>query len=844
MKKLGLRVLAGSLAALMVASTFAPVKTASATNGIVIAPAPISVKTLYITEDMVDEDGEIVISGENWERVVVSKEVAADKIYFDQVTVGELVVESGSKTNIELWGVDAEKLTVQEPEIKKLSLNELLPLLADKETQQAAIDTYLKNKTENERALNTAPSIVTKEDAKVDTLVVRANAALNLETGEVGAVALEASDKLERAKVTLKNYNGDVTYKGGENFNSMTLRNVDSRIKTLTVDESSANNYFSVTAKNSVVVKAEVAGNAQVSLNAPMGTIEITEAASAAKVCVLNAADEMKVAASGAKVEVAMSGSVATATVTGDNVNIGGAGNLSEVAISGKGAYVSTNGTKVEGENTYVKPVYVEPEKPKTEMGELPEGSKIFLPKDTGMGGYGHSKEVLENGAVNVSFDDKYQEIQFNLPSEVDLSLYDKMVVTMESPSASDSNAVVFKVIATGAEKDQYNNPTPFKEVWGVVKYPGGDVEVDLSGFEDKKVCRFSLMANNGSCSATVYRIAFVPKAGVTPPTEDDTPAAPSVLPEGYAEFKFADLSAASEGNWGNVKTPAGFHDGVKIAYSQQYATAKFALPEKVEISEYEKMIVTMSSAVNGIMFVIFDEAGTELGVWYGRKSVSTTDFEIDLTKPDEFWQGPRDIPQDGNIKYIALQANDEGESSTVAYRVAFVPRETGEEQIKEFYIAKDVAFNKTSSGASVDVGGHYLDGSNFVNLLPAALKADDAVAEKFTTLSGILEMVDYFEVEVTLTEGTAVSEDKAGYAPQSQVYLQSSDYKSGTFGKVIGNIGQPSEGVPKKGSVQHPTSLCSDWDAPTVGKIGIQILNAMADTTLSGSYSIKVVLK
>ncbi|MGN1084066.1 MAG: hypothetical protein ACI4QX_03625, partial [Lachnospiraceae bacterium] len=95
MKKLGLRVLAGSLAALMVASTFAPVKTASATSGIVIAPAPTALKTLHITADMVDDDGEIIISGETWDRVVISKEAAAKEIYLDEVKVGELVVESG-----------------------------------------------------------------------------------------------------------------------------------------------------------------------------------------------------------------------------------------------------------------------------------------------------------------------------------------------------------------------------------------------------------------------------------------------------------------------------------------------------------------------------------------------------------------------------------------------------------------------------------------------------------------------------------------------------------------------------------------------------------------------------
>ena len=233
MRKLGTRVLAGVMAALVVASGFGTPVAANAEEELLIATAPTSVKTLYITEDMVDDDGEIVISGEDWDRVVIAKEVDAKDIYFDQVNVGELVVESGSKINVQLWEVDAEKVTVQEPELKALTVTDLLPLLADVETQAEAIALYEKTMAENESTLNKAPSIVTMADAKINEVVARANVSLDLAEGEVSNVALEASDKVDRAKVTLKNYEGDVSYKGGEGLGAMTLNENAQYIDTM-----------------------------------------------------------------------------------------------------------------------------------------------------------------------------------------------------------------------------------------------------------------------------------------------------------------------------------------------------------------------------------------------------------------------------------------------------------------------------------------------------------------------------------------------------------------------------------------------------------------------------------
>ncbi len=502
MKKLGLRVLAGSLAALMVASTFAPVKVANATSGVVDVLNSSALKTLYITEGMVDADGEIVISGETWDRVVISKEAAAKEIYLDEVKVGELVVESGNSANIQLWKVDAEQVTVKEPELVALTVSDLRSLLADPATQQQAMNLYEKAQTQNERILKKTPTIVTMEDATVGEVVARANARLELGAGSVGSLALEASDKVERVNVTVENYDGNVSYKGTDTLNVMNFKSVNSKIKNLTVEESTANNYFNVKNKDSVAVEVEVAGNAQVSLNIPMGTLNIAETATKAQVAVLNAVEEMNVAANGAQVEISPIGNVTSATVDGDNVTIGGAGVLAEVNINGKGAYVSTEGTDVEGENTYVKPEYVAP--------------KVEI-KDIDMtGGDGAEVTKNSNGSATIKFTGQYKTASFAVPSEVDVSRIASVVLNI----TTNAQFCVKLVAKTGAEI--------------TVAYPGYGITEDtkddyLYSYSPAqyKLAKIDIMSLSGAQELTINSIVFnlLDKAPEAEPTPTPMPA-------------------------------------------------------------------------------------------------------------------------------------------------------------------------------------------------------------------------------------------------------------------------------------------------------------------------------
>lgn len=958
MKKLGLRAVAGSLAVLMVASVFAPAKVANAAD-MVTAAAP---KTLVITADMVDDDGEIVISNENWDRIIVENGVDAKDIYFDGVEVKELVVESGSKSRVQLWEVDAAQVTVQEPEFNEISLKDILPLLADKETQQAALNMYMENKQANEAAAKLVPTIVTKEGAKVESVVARANATLDFAEGDVAVVALEASDKLDRAKVTLKNYDGDVTYKGSDKFSSMTLKNVNSTI-SLTVDESTDKNYFTVTGKNSLVEKAEVAGNAQVALDAPMGVVEISEKATAAQVTILDSAEEMNVASKGAKVELTMNANVAVANVTADNVKVEGQGTLKEANLEGKGAYVSTNGTKVEGENTYVKPVYV----------EKPEDIELTF-ATLGAGGWNNTRLGSTDGGETYKLNGAYGgEVIYNLPKSVDACLYNEAIIRVKS---DDGKPVTVKLTAEGADKDSYGNPVPFfsKSVTGEAT-----VVVPLALHAGKMIDQVRFQSGENEVTATFFDVTF--KLNPNGPVDPIVPPADGTLctPDAWKLVAFntdfrqfagknvkvtveairlggpADLAVNGQfepeygtglhwgkeitsewtdfgveswtvpAEWADKTAPIYYSirnvDGVDYAQSLIYYrnfsvevleddTTGDTTPtpepeepkEEVDLTGATKCDTNKWQVHHFYDYNLVDYVGKEVSFSVdmvrvkgdGSAVIMAQDsqyetmynvaeigeewktFTYTFTVPAGYaekenayvgfrWKDANDNFADyefyfKNFTFTGEKDEDLTPEVTPDPTPEVTPDPTPEvtpdptpEVIKEFYLVKDKTFSGIVVGAenSADVGDCYLNewtngdmsGHNFVDNLPDALKADTAVADKFKTLTGIMEMVDYFEVEITLTEATAV-EGKESYAPQAQVYLQSSDWSMGTWGQFIGNVGEPSEGAPTSGVVQHSTSACADWTSPTLAKLGIQMINAEPDSTLAGSFSVKVVLK
>lgn len=820
MRKFGVRALACGLAALMGIGLAAPAA-ANAEDVLLIAPAPNSAKVLYITEDMVDSDGEIVISGENWDRVVISKEAAAKDIYFDQVTVGELVVESGSDSNVQLWEVDAKKLTVTEPSLSVLTIDDLRSLLADPATQNTAIDLYFKNAAKNQQALAKTPSIVTMADAKVDEVAARANVNLNLAEGSVGAVALEASDILERVEVTLKGFAGEVSYVGGENVNITTLKMVDSDLSKFTVKESDGNNYLNVEAKNSSAGDVAVEGNAQVAFNAPADSLVVTEKATAAQVAVMNKVGKLSVAADKANVEVAPSGKVSSATVEGDNVTITGNGTLKKVDITGKGAYVSTEGTEVEGDNVYVKPVFKIPMEEITDINLEAVDAGATVTKNA-------------DGSSTVVFTPKYQSARFTMPESINKDLISSVII-----EANYNAQFCVKFLGTNKADD----------------YPGFGTKTATDGTftyfissATQKLAGLDFMGLDDPLKLTIKKITInlldkVPEAPVVP-----DPSAPSGLTEDdYVIYNVGDLEVRSGegGSWG-YNDAESVHGGVKYSFSDQYAEVKYLLPEAITLGDFTKFAVTMAQTTGEIALKLYDAEGNQLNVWYGITADDTSNMILDLSGVDS---DNNPFVAEKQIAGIGIMAGKCACDVTV-FRVAFAQKSNAggntPEPIKEFYLVQPTEFDKVAGeDGTVSLGEVYLnwynDTNNFVNALPAELKADEALAAKFTTMAGIKEVVKAFEFQYVLTQGTAMDGGNPDYEPQSQSVIMGADFDWQTSIYAWQGI----SGSPKTTTKTILTSS-DEFNAitgDTLGKLEAMLVNAKAGTSLQGTYSIKVIL-
>ncbi len=662
MRKLGLRVLAGSLAVLMTASVLGPATPARAENDLLIAPAPIAVNTLYITEDMVDSDNEIIISGEKWDRIVVSKEAAAANIYFDEVEVGELVIESGSESVVQLWKVDAGKVTVQEPELKEIDMTGLRVLLAEEETRQQAMDYFMRVQAENEKMLRSAPLIVTMEDAAVDTISAGANVRLDLHKGDVKALNVEASAKLDRMDVTLEGYSGEVVYKGNDVFNIVNLKNVDSRISKLVVGDSAANNYLNVSSRDSLALNVEVAGDAKVSLNIPMGELNITEAAKAARVDVLNAVDNMNVSGSNAKVEIAPIGNVAKANITGDKAEIGGTGVLTEAVILGKEVYVSTKGTSVEGENCYVEPVYQAPQVVVKNTYDNMTAGATTLTKNS-------------NGTATISFSGQYQKATFNVPANVDVNRIRSIVV--EVTTGGQIGLSILTTDGTNITKDNGDGEYPG---WGISEPTKKEFTYSVDPRE-QKVAKIELMSLNAaqpdltleSVTFNLYEEGKVPTPTLTP-----TPIPlPPVEPGSLKTFTPKDCNPALAGAEWNPYTAEYLENGaIKVDFASQYNAIDFKLPEKMYPAQYGKLRIKLATGnvtkKDEVAIKLLDSSAP-LGMEYGAPKPILVKYGI-IKSPEGVYEIDLSEVSKYVVDGVSIMSN-EGACSCNVYEITFVAK-------------------------------------------------------------------------------------------------------------------------------------------------------------------------
>lgn len=388
MKQSFLRAVAGIMVLLLVTTSVGSMAPAFAKESQKSEPEQTAKqeKVLTVTRDMVAKNGKLTITGE-WDRIVVPKEIEASDIYFEEVKVESVEIESGVRSKIEMVSGDVGAVSVLPAKLTQMTVKDFCEMIKQTGDSAAAINEYLEVQTQNKKFLNYRPTLITRKDVTIAEVNVSGNVKLDFGKGNVDAVKVDADGSQRELAVDISNFNGKVSVKQKDREDGewmiARVKFKNAKVENLVMEGEGQGNII-LSGQKSEVKEVTVENAPFVTLNVQAEKVEIGKSAVNVKITVLAKVEEMKVEADNARVEVGNSGTVESARVDGNNVNISGNGTLTDVEIKGKGASVSTPGTKVEGENTYVPPVVVvtptpEPVVPPTEEVRDLGGLQIII---------------------------------------------------------------------------------------------------------------------------------------------------------------------------------------------------------------------------------------------------------------------------------------------------------------------------------------------------------------------------------------------------------------------------------------------------------------------------------
>lgn len=359
MKKKFLRAVAGVMTLLLLTTSLSGAMAAYAGEDTVAATEQENVLT--VTQDMVGKNGVLTITGE-WDKIVIPKEIEADRIKFKKVKTGSLEIESGNKSTIDISSGEVGEVAVVPAKLEEMTIQDVAEMIRLTQDSGAAVAVYQAKKEENDAYLNARPTIVTGTDAEVGMMTISGNVKMDLKKGVVTNLKVEADGAQRELNVNVSNYEGNVSVKQTERKDGewmiARIKMDNSKVENITTEGDGRGNIV-LSGQNTEVKDVKVEKAPMISLNVQTEKVEVPETAKNAKLTLLANIGEVQINADNAVVEVGNCATVESAKVEGDNVNISGGGTLKNVDITGKGAYVSTSGTRVKGVNNYVAPTVV-----------------------------------------------------------------------------------------------------------------------------------------------------------------------------------------------------------------------------------------------------------------------------------------------------------------------------------------------------------------------------------------------------------------------------------------------------------------------------------------------------
>lgn len=779
MKRLGHKIIAGSVSLMLATGLFVPT-TAKAADKAMLTTAKNNV--LVITQDMVDSDGECVLSGEDFDKVVLPSDVEITCFYVDNCDIGEFMVESGNNPEVQVWDASIDRVVVSPAEIvdeNEAIQNYVKEMIASSRTDEMDVDAYLKNiQDENKKMNSLAPKLVLKgaemESSKqaLGSVTLGGNATIDFTDAKADAkLNIVFSSSQMTMDVTVKGYDGDIDVKQttaeGAAFGRLNIKLMDSDVADMNIDAQGNANIAlrsSDTKTENVILVSE--NNTTLTLATDVNNVTVAEGASNATIKVLSDVENADIKGSGITIDIGTSASVESATVAGSGNAISGRGDLGDCTIAeDTSAAVSVSGATVTGTNSYVPSVFA-PSTPNTPEVDDDTDTEPETPGESEDATPGVITDVTLIGGTDatvtgntVVYSGNYKTATYNVPTD----LVDRVTAVTLNITASDGeltkNQFCVKMYdKEGAKLQEDAYPSFTDDESANYSYAiAGVAKVEIMSLEASATTPLTLTVNQVTLT-------------LTNATEDDSNALQTIvtITEGDTTITLSDTCSF---------------------------TATASSGETIEWSSSDGSIATVDA--NGKVTPISDGTVTIIA------SVGEVVDEVTVTVENAFLFQYYDSAS-SNMKLV----------KDIPYT---------DVEFAEKYSTVCAPISQSFSLNSYD------GGNNFVNALPSSLKNDEVYAEKFTTIEGIIEVVDKFQVYASVTEGYA-----DGMALQAIV--QNADYSLGTY-SCCADFDKDGNA-----SVDVLSALFADWTG--LSQIYAQVINADEGVTISGTYSIKVVLK
>lgn len=300
---------------------------------------------LIITDDMVDENGKIVIDGGNYTRIIISRTVNAAGIILQNVSAKMIVLESGSESVLEVSGCTLGSLVVVPAELEELTSEKLNDMLESGMDPAVVADTFGAYQEEAEKAEKSIPKVVVKDNSSFGSVQISGNVNLNLTEASVDAVFVQNNDTQTRMEVVLNGYEGKLsvdtkTLKNGTN-SSMVLRLKQCQLSQLVLDSKEKTSCCILGDTKSQIEQAELSGNGMMTLDTATKELNLNKNAENMMLSIYSTVEELSVTGSKNIIRVAACAKVADATIKGDEVRLNVTGTVTNSEITGSGSKLS-----------------------------------------------------------------------------------------------------------------------------------------------------------------------------------------------------------------------------------------------------------------------------------------------------------------------------------------------------------------------------------------------------------------------------------------------------------------------------------------------------------------------